>query len=104
MRGAEHFTQKELGCDIKCQEKEREVGVERQAGADQGEPVLGATEGNRPSQGFHFNSSLHQLSGEWIPRLGQETTGRWDGSRNQTLRTQHRGERVDSYYLLFPGS
>ena len=22
MRGAEHFTQKELGCDIKCQEKE----------------------------------------------------------------------------------
>ena len=32
MRGAECFTQKELGCDMKCQEKEREVGVERRAG------------------------------------------------------------------------
>lgn len=63
---------------------------------------MGATEGNRHSQGFHFESSLYQPIGEWIPRrLGQETTGKWDGSRNQTLRTQHRGERVDSYYLLF---
>lgn len=38
---------------------------------------MGTTKGDRHSQGFHLESSLHQPCGEWVPRRsGQETTGR----------------------------